>query len=366
MKISFFKRQSQQDKFQETLDRYKQLAEANPGDLRIHVKMAELFLENGKKEEAVQEYLVAARAYQEKRLFQIAVAIYNHAISIDPDDVAANVPIYTELANLHLRNGFVGDGVAVLEKLADSYYKKGMRFEATQVLNKIREIDPNNEFFRIKVDKFYKNKDISEEETLREGPRDKWELVNENSDNDSLHRVPAEGVFDLASALDDDDISISISTIEDEGDQGDEIAGMNPDEVFNRLRTMIADDPDQGSPEFHFNLGMAYKRCAQHEEALQEFRAALDGGADKVSCSVHLAECCIELERFQESQKIIATALKFDDISEEDRKSLVYQSGLVFKAMGDKNNAVKVFKKIYETDKNFKSVGMQIKELSSQ
>ena len=133
MKISFFKRQSREEKFKETLDKYKKAAENSPADIRIHVKTAEFYLEHDKKDEAIGEYLLAARAYQEKRLFQIAVAIYNHAISIDPDQVG----IYTELANLHLRNGFVGDGVAVLEKLANHYYEKEMMFDAAQVLKKL-------------------------------------------------------------------------------------------------------------------------------------------------------------------------------------------------------------------------------------
>lgn len=366
MKLSLFKRQTPQDKFKETLEKYQKAAEENPSDLRIHVKIAELYLENDKKYEAIQEYLLAARAYQEKRLFQIAVAIYNHAISINPDEVS----IYTELANLHLRNGFVGDGVAVLEKLANHYYEKEMRFEAAQVLQKIREIDPNNEFFKIKVAKFYKNKDISEEETLRAGPKDKWELVEEkkNTGKDALDGVAAEGFFDLASALDEDDITINISTVageEDSEGQGTS-EGMNPDEVFQQLRSLMASEPDQDSPQFHYNLGLAYQRCNQFEEAVDEFKAAVEGIEDQVDCCIRLADCSMALNRFEEAQAVIGRALKFEDLSEEQKMGLVYQSGLIYKAMGDTKSAVKVFKKIYATNKNYKSVGMHIKELTSQ
>ena len=137
MKIgSIFKRQTAEDKFNKTLVQYQKAAEQNPNDIRIHVKMAELYLENGKKDESIREYLVAAHKYEEKRLFQIAVAIYNHAISIDPDQIT----VYTELANLHLRNGFVGDGVAVLEKLAHHYYEQDKVFEAAQVLKKQQKV----------------------------------------------------------------------------------------------------------------------------------------------------------------------------------------------------------------------------------
>ncbi len=174
MKFSFFKRQSQEKQFQKILEKYHKAAEQNPGDIRVHIKIAELYLENNKKDKAVEEYMIAARAYQDKRLFQIAVAIYKHVISTVPD----KVDVYSELADLHLRNGFIGDCVAVLEKLANYYYDNDMRYEATNVLKKISRIDPENKFFKIKVAKFYETKDLSEEETLKQGPKDKWDLTD--------------------------------------------------------------------------------------------------------------------------------------------------------------------------------------------
>ena len=159
MKISFFKKQSPEQVFQETLKKYQTAAADNPNDIRVHVKIAELYLEHDRKEEAIDEYLIAARAYQEKRLLQIAVAIYTHALSIARD----RVELYTELANLHLRNGFIGDGVSVLERLAEYYNGGGHEYEATQVLKKIKEIDPNNKFIKTKVANFIDRKDLDKE-----------------------------------------------------------------------------------------------------------------------------------------------------------------------------------------------------------
>ena len=102
-------------KFEDTLKKYREAAEQSPGDIRIHIKIAELYLEYGKKDKAVEEYLLAAKGYQDKNLPQIVVAIYNNIISIDP----AQVDVYTKLAEIHLRNDFIGDCVAVLEKLAN-------------------------------------------------------------------------------------------------------------------------------------------------------------------------------------------------------------------------------------------------------
>lgn len=361
MKFNLFNRQKSGDKFKQTLEKYRKASEENPNDLRIRVKIAELYVENNMRADATREYLDAARAYQQKRLFQIAVAIFNHAISISPDDIS----IYTELANLHLRNGFVGDGVAALERLAHRYYEKNMLYEAAQVLKKIREIDPNNEFYKIKVENFYKNKDISEEETLRAGPSDKWHLV----ERDAPDAVPEPGGFDLAAALDDDDITINISTIspEDEAEPVDRAgAALQPDEVFNQLKELMLSEPDQNSPQFHYNLAMAYQRCSYFSEALDEYRAAFDGVDDKVDCCLRMSECAMSLGSFDAAQDAVASGLKLAGISEQEKLSLIYQSGLIYKVRGDQKKAMKVFRKIYEADKNYKSISRHMKELSSQ
>jgi len=44
----------------------------------------------------------------------------------------------------------------------------------------------------------------------------------------------------------------------------------------------------------------------------------------------------------------------------------VYQSGLIYKYSGDYKKALKVFKKIYSIDQNYRSVAMEVKQLSTR
>lgn len=359
MKLSLFKKkQTSEEKFRESLSRYQQALEHNPGELRLHIKIAELCLEYNKKDKAIEHYMAAARAYQEKRLLQIAVAIYNHIITLDPD----RFDVYTELAQLHLKNGFVGDSVAVLERLAHHYHAKNMEFEAVQVLKKIKEIDPQNEFFKIKVEKFYTSKDISEEETLKTGPRGKWELVGGETGRQA---APTEGTFDLATALEEDtEVTFSISTIPPgEEDAGRQDAGA-PEEIFEELKSLIAETPDQNSPMFHYNLGLAYERCRQYARAADEFQAAMPACDNKVLCAIKLAQCLAALERFDEARTALSDALRLPSLALQDKLELLYCSAHVYKEQGDTGNALKIFKKIHAADKNFKSVAAEIKKLS--
>ena len=363
MKLSFFNKSSPKKKFTDMLNSYKKAVEQNPADIRIRVKIAELYLEHNKKEEAVQEYLQAARDYQEKRLFQIAIAIYNHIISITPE----KVDVYSELSELHLKNGFIGDCVAILERLAKYYYDNDMKFEATNILKKIGKIDPDNKFFKIKITNFYESRDLSEAETLKEGPKDKWSLVeNSNSETSSGTTSSSENFFDLEAAL-QDDVSINISDIpseEDEEKTEHANTGMSPETVFKELQTIMESEPDKGSPQFHYNLGMAHIRCNQPEEACNKFQQALENDTNKAECYVRLAECNILLNRLDNAEDFVNKGLKLLSLNDNDKLELQYQKGLIYKANGNTKKAVKIFKQISEKNKNFKSVDQELKQLS--
>jgi len=361
MKISFFKKQSPEDAFKATLAKYQRAVADNPNDIRVHVKIAELYLEHNKKKEAIYEYILAARAYQEKRLLQIAVAIYTHALSIAHD----RVELYTELANLHLRNGFVGDGVSVLERLAEYYHSSGQEYEATQVLQKIKEIDPNNEFFKSKVEKFLTKKDLDEEKTLRAGPRDKWDLTDHGSSNIVKNiQIGSEGFFDLQTALtDDDDMDFAFG---ENGDQPADSEGLKPDEVFKQLKTIMETHPDQDTPAFHYNLGLAYQRCNQIEPAIHEYTLALEGVSQKVECCKRLIDCYVKSKKYELAHQVVEIALMVESISGEEKLDVVYQSGLIYKYSGDYKKALKVFKKIYSIDQNYRSVAMEVKQLTTR
>ena len=362
MKFSFFKKQTPEKKFQGLLDKYQQAAEQNPADIRTRIKIAELYAENNKKKEAIEEYLIAAKAYEEKRIFQIAVAIYNHIISIDP----AEVNIYSELADLHLKNGFIGDCVAVLEKLANYYYANDMRSESTNVLQKISRIDPENKFFKIKVAKFYETKDISEEETLREGPKGKWELTETQDNIQPIEKNTEQTFFDLQSVL-HDDVSINISTVTDPEDtEPTQATVMAPDSVFSELKNIMESEPGHDTLEYHYNLGLAYQRCSKTEEALEELKKALDGLSDKCDCLLKLSECCLSLNRHDDAMEFANRGLKLKPQSNNMDLEFNYQTALINKEKGDNKNALKIFRKIYESDNSFKSVKQEINKLSKQ
>ena len=57
MKLPFFKKKAPEKKFQDTLKKYHEAAEQTPGDIRFRIKIAELYLENDKKDKRVCRFI---------------------------------------------------------------------------------------------------------------------------------------------------------------------------------------------------------------------------------------------------------------------------------------------------------------------
>jgi tetratricopeptide (TPR) repeat protein len=246
-----------------------------------------------------------------------------------------------------------------------------MKYEAIQVLKKIREIDPKNEFFKLKVTKFYQNRNLDEERSLIQGPKDKWDLcaTEQNSSSPQAQEIHLE-TFDLEGALrEDDSVRFYISSEETDAHKdrfwADEKYNQLPfSEIFEELKDGINSAPDQNSPTFHYNLGVAYQELNQLKEAAEEFKLAVDGIDDKQGCYLRLAVCTRLLQLFNEAEQYIKKALALPSLTEEDKLDLLYELGLTHKANGDKNMALKTFRKVFEADKNYKSVSKEIEQLS--
>ena len=138
-----------------------------------------------------------------------------------------------------------------------------------------------------------------------------------------------------------------------------------PNHVFDELKKFITNDSHQNSPEFHYNLALAYLRHNDHEKAHDEFLTALYGIPDKLDCYRQLIDCCLELRWLDVAKEYISKAQKLPKLAEHDSMNLDYLLGLVYKDTGDRKKALKLFKKIYKKDRNFKSVAREIRDIEN-
>ena len=77
--------------------------------------------------------------------------------------------------------------------------------------------------------------------------------------------------------------------------------------------------PDQDTPAFHYNLGLAYQRCNQTEQAIHEYLIASEGLPQKLECCRRLIDCYMQLKHYDSAQQVVETALIIKDLSDREK-----------------------------------------------
>jgi tetratricopeptide (TPR) repeat protein len=95
-----------------------------------------------------------------------------------------------------------------------------------------------------------------------------------------------------------------------------------PFSVLDVVKDIAEQDPRQDTPLFHFNLGVAYMKCGDYEQAVDEFLSALYGTSDKIGCYVRLAECSLKLHRRELASGFLREALDHQELSPEQERDV--------------------------------------------
>lgn len=134
------------------LDVYRKIADLDPSNLSVRTKIAEMFLKEGMKNEAIGEYNKIASAHLKAGRRDDAEKLYDLILDLQPDNVTAIV----EAGRFHLENGKLenaleygkkayalsADSQEVLSFLVDAYNSAGIFDKAEEILYKIIAINP--------------------------------------------------------------------------------------------------------------------------------------------------------------------------------------------------------------------------------
>ena len=101
------------DQLNKGIKEYLKQIEASPKDKRLHLKLGDFYLKNGKKEKAVDEYLKAGELHAEEDLNIRAIAIYKKVVSIDPEHIEA----LHRTGTLYVKEGFLGNAKSCYERI---------------------------------------------------------------------------------------------------------------------------------------------------------------------------------------------------------------------------------------------------------
>ena len=130
---------------------YQKIVQGDPRDVRIRQKLADLLCRARMNGEALTEYEAVAKYYAENGFYLKAIAVYKQMQKLDP----AQVKIYHRLAELNEKQGLVGNAMAEYKNLVGYYEQQAMMPEAINVLQKMKDLGPDNLNIRVKIAESY-------------------------------------------------------------------------------------------------------------------------------------------------------------------------------------------------------------------
>jgi len=346
-------------KVEKTLDDYLQIAKSEPENTGVHMKIADLHLKKGKKDEAIKEYIYAAETYAKEELYQLTMSIYKTVLTIDPTLVV----VYVTLAELYEKQGFLGDAAATYEKLAHHYVKEKKNEEAESIVKKMVSLDPSNQFIRNKADKFLRS--------LKGAPGEKPEIeekipVKQKRQEEEIRIASPEEIleekddfFDLGAQLDGGQELSVADKVEEATDQ----TSMEVDKVFEGIRQDIGEKTEGEGHRLHYELGIAYEQMDRIDEAIEEFKKALSDQEVKNDCFLRLCACFREKEMYKHAVNAAKSGLKSRFISQNEFLGLHYELGLTYAEMGENKKALETFKEVEKVNTNYKDTNSILKEL---
>ncbi len=130
-----------------TIAVYKKVIKIDPQHMEAYVKLADLHAERGLTGNAIEDYMKVAKHYAREGKVRESLDIYRKIANLDP----TNVNIQLKLAELCLKEGLKTDALDGLLKSAQSCSAQGKTQEAETIYARILQIDPKHEAARSQV-----------------------------------------------------------------------------------------------------------------------------------------------------------------------------------------------------------------------
>jgi pilus assembly protein FimV len=145
--------------FEKAIKEYLKVVQQDDKDVRIWLKIGDLYAKIGKKAEATETYQRVAQFYSDQGFYLKSVAVYKQILKIEPRLVEVN----QRLAELYKQLGLLSDAMMQFETVAAFFHREGKTREALAALKQIVELDPETVANRIKLAELYSKEGMARE-----------------------------------------------------------------------------------------------------------------------------------------------------------------------------------------------------------
>lgn len=162
-------------KLDKALKSFQKLVAAHAEDLRLKLKLGDLYVRRKEIAEAIRVYQEVGAAYVKEKFHLKAIAIYKMILKLNPTLIEIN----EKLGDLYREVGMKKDALSQYFIVADQYEQINQTDRLLEVRKKIIEADPSAITSRIRLAEIYQ-KDGKLEDSLREYERVAEDLQAQN------------------------------------------------------------------------------------------------------------------------------------------------------------------------------------------
>ena len=141
----------QQGKLPNAISEYEKIAKQDPKDLTVLNTIGDLYARLGRADQASEAFKKVGDAYAADGFVVKAIAMYKKLTKLNPSALDSVV----RLAELYTQQGLYNDARAQYTTVADQYLKHNDRENATGILKKMLDLDPENAAMQTKVADLY-------------------------------------------------------------------------------------------------------------------------------------------------------------------------------------------------------------------
>ena len=134
-------------KYDKAIREYEKILLADPGDLRVKLRIAELHTKRKQIADAIRIYHEVADAYAAEGFYLKAVTVHKNILRLNPSLSDTN----EQLASLYEKMGLIGDAVRQYDILASSLDLKGQAERVLEIRHRIVQLAPKDGAARIKL-----------------------------------------------------------------------------------------------------------------------------------------------------------------------------------------------------------------------
>lgn len=254
---------------------YQKVVELDPKDVRSRQRLAELLNRAGQLTESFEVYEVVAKHYADNGFYLKAIAVYKQMQKINP----SHEKIYRRLALLNEKQGLVGNALGEYRGLAMLYEKAGNVGELHEILEKMKELDPENSGLRLRICQSYLENSISDK--ALSSLRDTLVLLEKTRDLGAVRKIK-----DLIETHLPGEIGLKIEV-------GRVLLVCNqPEETLALLAGESDKYPDQ--KEILPVLALAYRKMSDFTSERQVYELLLACEPDNVDFQEAFARACLD------------------------------------------------------------------------